>query len=82
MVSCLSHSYGGMAVNGNCRANLDVALTWWDEAYGRSAWVSRARCEPFGRGLSGAAREQPTTVGVGAARTVVECYGVHEVRGR
>src|ERR1700681_781924 len=29
-----------------------------------------ARCEPFGRGLSGAAREQPATVGVGPARTV------------
>ena len=29
-----------------------------------------ARCEPFGRGLSGAAREQPATAGVGPARTV------------
>src|SRR5580692_5163647 len=29
-----------------------------------------ARCEPFGRGLSGAAREQPAIVGVDPARTV------------
>src|SRR5580658_4169865 len=29
-----------------------------------------ARAEPFGRGLSGAAREQPATVGVDPARTV------------
>src|SRR5580658_1188623 len=29
-----------------------------------------ARCEPFGRGLSGAAREQPATFGIGPARTV------------
>src|ERR1700691_2814915 len=28
------------------------------------------RCDPFVRGLSGAAREQPATVGVGPARTV------------
>jgi hypothetical protein len=30
----------------------------------------RSTGEPFGRGLSGAAREQPATVGVGPARTV------------
>ena len=29
-----------------------------------------AGCEPFGRGLSDAAREQPATVGIGPARTV------------
>ena len=29
-----------------------------------------ARCEPFGRGLSDAAREQPATVGVGPARAL------------
>src|SRR5580693_6273092 len=29
-----------------------------------------ARCEPFGRGVSGATREQPAIVGVGPARTV------------
>src|SRR6202021_1049036 len=29
-----------------------------------------AKCEPFGTGLSGAAREQPATAGGGPARTV------------
>src|SRR6202521_1668322 len=37
---------------------------------GRALGLRAARCEPFGRGLSGAAREQPASVGVGPARTV------------
>src|ERR1700722_17839242 len=37
---------------------------------GGAVGLRAARCEPFGRGLSGAAREQPATVGVGPARTV------------
>src|ERR1700682_1148202 len=37
---------------------------------GGALGLRAARCEPFGRGLSGAAREQPPTVGVGPARTV------------
>src|SRR5271155_5281209 len=37
---------------------------------GGALGLREARCEPFGRGLSGAAREQPATVGVGPARTV------------
>jgi len=49
---------------------------------GRAFGLRAARGEPFGRGLSSAAREQPATFGGGPARTVVECYGVHEVRGR
>src|SRR5271156_619808 len=36
---------------------------------GGALGLRAARCEPFGRGLSGAAREQPATVGVGPART-------------
>src|SRR5271167_2965489 len=37
---------------------------------GGALGLRAARCEPFGSGLSGAAREQPATVGVGPARTV------------
>src|SRR5208337_3862416 len=37
---------------------------------GGALGLRAARCELFGRGLSGAAREQPATVGVGPARTV------------
>src|SRR5215469_16253529 len=37
---------------------------------GGALGLRAARCESFGRGLSGAAREQPATVGVGPARTV------------
>src|SRR5215469_5884644 len=37
---------------------------------GGALGLRTARCESFGRGLSGAAREQPATVGVGPARTV------------
>src|SRR5271170_1370381 len=37
---------------------------------GGAPGLRAARCAPFGRGLSGAAREQPATVGVGPARTV------------
>src|ERR1700679_1084924 len=37
---------------------------------GGALGLRAARCEPVGRGLSGAAREQPATVGVGPARTV------------
>src|ERR1700732_4776100 len=37
---------------------------------GGALGLRAARCEPFERGLSGAAREQPATVGVGPARTV------------
>src|SRR5713226_3634491 len=37
---------------------------------GRALGLRAARGEPFGGGLSGAAREQPATVGVGPARTV------------
>src|SRR6202453_2436813 len=37
---------------------------------GGALGLRAARCEPFGRGLSGAAREQPATVGVGPARTM------------
>src|ERR1700749_4608880 len=37
---------------------------------GGALGLRAARCEPFGRGLSGAAREQPETVGVDPARTV------------
>src|ERR1700729_4619930 len=37
---------------------------------GGALGLRAARCEPFGRGLSGAAREQPATVGIGPARTV------------
>src|SRR5271155_3234606 len=37
---------------------------------GGALGLRAARCEPFGRGLSGPAREQPATVGVGPARTV------------
>src|SRR5580700_5042996 len=37
---------------------------------GGALGLRAARCEPFGRGLSGAAREQPATVGVGPARTL------------
>jgi DinB superfamily len=67
----------------NMLANPGVALTWWDEA----AWAERLgyaqqAASLFGRGLSGAAREQPATVGVGPARTVGGVLWVHEVRGR
>src|ERR1700677_1407552 len=37
---------------------------------GRALGLRAARGEPFGGGLSGAARKQPATVGVGPARTV------------
>src|SRR5271156_5804063 len=37
---------------------------------GGALGLRAARCEPFGRSLSGATREQPATVGVGPARTV------------
>src|SRR5580658_876981 len=37
---------------------------------GRALGLRQARREPFGGGLSGTAREQPATVGVGPARTV------------
>src|SRR5580693_8822783 len=37
---------------------------------GGALGLRAASCQPFGRGLSGAAREQPATVGVGPARTV------------
>src|SRR5579862_7127580 len=37
---------------------------------GGALGLRAARCEPFGRGLSGAAREQPATVGVGPAGMV------------
>src|SRR5271168_5580931 len=37
---------------------------------GGALGLRAARCEPFGGGLSGAAREQPAAVGVGPARTV------------
>ena len=37
---------------------------------GGALGLRAAGCEPFGRGLSGAAREQPATVGVRPARTV------------
>src|SRR5277367_4531810 len=37
---------------------------------GGAPGLRAARGEPFGRGLSGAAREQPATGGVGPARTV------------
>src|SRR5271154_3608854 len=37
---------------------------------GGALGLRAAGCEPFGRGLPGAAREQPATVGVGPARTV------------
>src|SRR5580704_9070499 len=37
---------------------------------GGALGLRAARGEPFGRGLSGAAREQSATVGVGPARTV------------
>src|SRR5580658_3562480 len=37
---------------------------------GGALGLRAARCEPFGRGLSGAAREQPATAGVGPARTL------------
>src|ERR1700683_1770485 len=37
---------------------------------GGALGLRAARCESFGRGLSGAAREQPATVAVGPARTV------------
>src|SRR5271168_3409061 len=37
---------------------------------GGAPGLRAARCEPFGRGLSGTAREQPATVGVGPAHTV------------
>src|SRR5580700_228745 len=37
---------------------------------GGALGLRAARCEPFGRGLSGASGVQPATVGVGPARTV------------
>src|SRR6202042_3123582 len=37
---------------------------------GAALGLRAARCEPFGGRFSGAAREQPATVGVGPARTV------------
>src|SRR5271167_3145698 len=37
---------------------------------GGAPGLRAARCEPFGSGLSGAAREQPAIVGVGPAPTV------------
>src|SRR4029077_15361939 len=37
---------------------------------GRALGLRAARGEPFGGGLSGSAREQPATVGVGPARAV------------
>ncbi len=55
----------------NMLANPGVALTWWDSGrVGGALGLRAARCEPFGRGFSGAAREQPATVAVGPARTV------------
>ena len=37
---------------------------------GRALGLRATRGESFGRGLSGPAREQPATIGVGPARTV------------
>src|ERR1700687_5238738 len=37
---------------------------------GRALGLRAPRCEPFGSGLSGAARKQPATVAVGPARTL------------
>src|SRR5580698_8002985 len=37
---------------------------------GRALGLRAARCEPFGRGLSGAAREQPATAGVAPTHAV------------
>src|SRR5271163_1835057 len=37
---------------------------------GGALGLRAARCEPFGSGLSCAAREQPATAGVGPARTL------------
>src|ERR1700752_1048101 len=37
---------------------------------GGALGLRAARCKPFGRGISGAAREQPATIGVGPAHTV------------
>jgi hypothetical protein len=50
--------------------------------YGQNAWVTRSKGEPFGGGLS-ALRESNLRLlePVPRARWV-ECYGVHEVRGR
>ena len=54
----------------NMLANPGVALTWWDQA----VWPERlgyAQLDAsLSAGVSGAAREQPATVGVGPARTV------------
>ena len=55
----------------NMLANPGVALTWWDKAvWAEHLGYVAARGEPFGRSLSGAARERPAAVGVGPARTV------------
>jgi hypothetical protein len=54
----------------NMLANPGVALTWWDEAVWEERLVTRSKRRAFRRGLAGAAREQPATVGVGPARTV------------
>jgi hypothetical protein len=49
---------------------------------GRALGLRAARGEPFGGGLSGATGEQPATVGAVPCARWMECYGVHEVRGR
>lgn len=55
----------------NMLANPGVALTWWDQDI-RAERLGYAQQDASlsGKGLSGAAREQAATVGVGPARTV------------
>jgi hypothetical protein len=54
----------------NMLANPGVAFVVESGRMGGAPGLRAARCERFGRGVSGAAREQPATVGVGPARTV------------
>ena len=67
----------------NMLANPGVALTWWDEA----AWAERLGYEQQEASLSAGAfralRESNLRLlgSVPRARWV-ECYGVHELRGR
>jgi hypothetical protein len=49
---------------------------------GGALGLRAARCEPFGRGLSGAARSNLRLLESIPRARWVESYGVHEVRGR
>ncbi len=72
-----------MAIAKNMLANPGVALTWWDEA----AWAERLgyaqQDASVSAGVFRALREGNLRLLESVPRALwVECYGVHEVRGR